>query len=296
MRGIPRTFELSVRINDSGGEVAAEVKDVDRLLGSGSRHILLLVHGYNNSRNDADESYQIFIDNILPKMQNRNVTPDAIAKFQWPGDESTVFGTTVGYPFDINHALVAATRLATFLKKLPIPNQGAASVRVTFVGHSMGCRLILEALGRMTSGNVPGIEVVGLMAAASPVDFVKRSGRLFATGNPPRQMLKFCSEQDLVLQFGFPLGEWLAYQYQIENNNYSEAIGRYGHPDEFGARFPRPNGHSDYWKDQTVVDIVLKTIDATLPTMLPQAEIAERSLPPENEIAERNLPRRTMAC
>lgn len=295
MPGNLRTFELSVRVNGSSGEVAPRVSDPDGLERSGSHHILLLVHGYNNTHKDADDSYASLLKNMLPRLTESNVGPDAIAKFHWPGDESTVFGTTVGYAFDINHARDAATRLATFLKRLPIPNQGAASVRITFVGHSMGCRLILEALGGLSSGNVPGIGVVGLMAAASPVEFVKRSGRLFETGNPPRRMLKFCSEQDIVLQIGFPLGQWHAFQLQIENDNYSEAIGRFGHTDEFGTRLPRPNnGHGDYWKDKVVAQILLQQIDPTLRTTIPEAQSLERSLPPEREINERNLARHTM--
>jgi hypothetical protein len=55
-----------------------------------------------------------------------SLAPDTVAKFHWPGDESTALGTTVGYPFDINHARDAASRLATYLAALPVTGNGAS--------------------------------------------------------------------------------------------------------------------------------------------------------------------------
>jgi esterase/lipase superfamily enzyme len=242
MAWAPREFELTVRVPGSS-DVAPTVTD-NGMSTINPRHILLLVHGYNNSHEAAEKSYQIFLDNMATAFGDRiSLAPDTVAKFHWPGDESTALGTAVGYPFDINHARDAASRLATYLAALPVTGSGA-SRRITMVGHSMGCRLILEALGRVATASVPGIAIVGLMAAASPVEFVRRNGRLFRTGSPPRQMLKFFSEQDFVLQIGFPLGQWLAFQWQIEDGNYAEAIGRFGHPDEFGSAQRTRNGHS----------------------------------------------------
>jgi hypothetical protein len=161
------------------------------------------------------------------------------------------------------------------------------------VGHPMGCRLILEALGRVGTASVPGIAIVGLMAAASPVEFVRRNGRLFCTGSPPRQMLKFFSEQDFVLQIGFPLGQWLAFQWQIEDGNYAEAIGRFGHPDEFGSAQRTRNGHSDYWSDAKIVSFLVQQVDASTRTQLASAEMPERALQPAAALAARSLPSRT---
>ncbi len=288
-RGLPRLFKLSVRVDGSSG-VAPAVRDPDGLKNSGSHHILLLVHGYNNSYDDAQESYGKFIDNLQQELARSRAAPDAIAKFHWPGDESTFFGTTAGYAFDINHARDAAQRLATYLTGLPIP--GTASLRITIVGHSMGCRLILEALGRMP--NAPAISLVGLMAAASPVDFVKRGARLFRTGNPPRRMLKFFSERDIVLQIAFPLGQWQAFQLQIEDDNYSKAVGRHGHPAEFGSPVQTENGHSKYWGDDEIAAKMVRQIDATIPAPIPVAAVPARTLPPVAELAGRSLPRRAL--
>ncbi len=291
MAWAPRQFELTVRVPGSS-DVAPTVTD-NGMAAINPRHILLLVHGYNNSHEDAEKSYRIFLDNMATAFGGRiSLAPDTVAKFHWPGDESTAFGTTVGYPFDINHARDAADRLASYLVALPVIGSGA-SRRITMVGHSMGCRLILEALGRVSTASVPGIAIVGLMAAASPVEFVRRNGRLFRTGSPPRQMLKFFSEQDLVLQIGFPLGQWLAFQWQIEDGNYSEAIGRFGHPDEFGSAQRTRNGHSDYWSDAKIVSFLVQQVDATTRTQLASVEMPERALQPAVAVTERSLPSRT---
>jgi esterase/lipase superfamily enzyme len=295
----PQIFKLSVRRKDTdqGGDVEPEVRDLDNLKGSMARYILLLVHGFNNSRQDAEQSYGKFLNNILPGLRRSKVAPDAIAEFQWPGDVSMGFWPrAIDYPIDIRQALLAAQRLATFLATLPIPGRGATSVRITFVGHSLGCRLILEALGNLLPArNAPGVETIGLMAAAAPVDLVRRGARLFATANPPRQAIKFCSEADSVLQFAFPLGQFLARQYQIEPQNYLEAIGRFGNPDEYGSRLPRPNNsHGSYWNDQVVADVMLAHIDPTQRQSAPAAEIGARALPPGAPLATRNLSQRDL--
>lgn len=287
----PRLFELTVRLPGSS-DVAATVSD-NGMSATNPRHVLLLVHGYNNSHDDAEKSYEVFLKNMTEAFGDRtSVAPDTVGKFHWPGDESTLFGSTVGYPYDINHARDAADRLATYLLELPIAGSGFLR-RFTMVGHSMGCRLLLEALGRLVNANPPGIAIVGLMAAASPVEFVRRNGRLFRTGSLPRQMLKFFSEQDRVLQVGFPLGQWLAYQWQIEDANYSEAIGRFGHPDEFGSAQRTRNGHSDYWGDAKIVTFLVQQVDATTRTALATVEIPERALETAATIPERSLPSRT---
>jgi hypothetical protein len=295
VRGAPATYRLSVRVNrDQGGPVAAAMVDGDRLAASGALHILLLVHGFNNSRQDAEKSYAIFSNHILPGLTRSRVGPDAIAQFHWPGDESVGFlPRAVGYATDLERAFTAAQRLAQFLATLTRLRGGETPLNITFVGHSLGCRLILESLRQLPAASAPNVPVIGLMAAAVPVELAKRGTPIFRTGNPPRQLLKFCSEADEVLYLAFPLGQYAAYQSGVESAAYGEAMGRFGNPDEFGARSKRPgNGHSDYWKDSVVVDIMLAHIDPTLRQLPPVADTSERSLAREAALPERSLPGR----
>jgi hypothetical protein len=100
-------------------------------------------------------------------------------------------------------------------------------------------------------------------------------------------MQKFYSEQDRVLQVAFPLGQWLAYQWQIEDNNYIEAIGRYGHPPEFGDGRQTSNHHGQYWNDQNIAAYLVELIDPATRT-----DLQQRSLVPPWEIGGRSLPTR----
>jgi esterase/lipase superfamily enzyme len=279
VRATPPVYRLSVRINpDQGGPVAAAVVDQDGLLRSSARYVLLLVHGFNNSRSDAETSYRIFTTHIRPGLERSRVAPDAIAQFHWPGDESMgILPRATGYARDFRRALDSAMRLAKFLEGLTATRTGTSPLRITLLGHSLGCRLILEALST-PSNTPPAIEIIGLMAAATPVDLARKGGALFGTAKPPRQVLKFCSEQDQVLHLAFPLGQ-IAALATGETSTNLEAIGRFGHPIEFGLRSPRPkNGHSDYWPDQVVADIMLSQIDPTMRQLTPPAEIPDRKL------------------
>jgi esterase/lipase superfamily enzyme len=270
------------------------MNDQDGLRMSSAQYILILVHGFNNSRSDAETSYGIFTDHILPGLQRSRVGPDAIAQFHWPGDESVgLLPRAAGYATDVSRAFTAAKRLAEFLAQLAALRSDTAPLRVTFVGHSLGCRLILEALNQLSSG-APTIEVIGLMAAAAPVNLTRRDAALYQTGRAPRQVLKFCSEQDQVLHLAFPLGQFAAFTSGIETANYTEAIGRFGHPNEFGVRSPRPNnGHSDYWKDTVVVDIMLGQIDAKERQLPAPAELMDRRMATAAGPADRALPTRS---
>jgi esterase/lipase superfamily enzyme len=287
----PLHFELSVRRQAEGGEVADNVSKGDELLRSGSRHILILVHGYNNSQSCAKTRFETFRKKFLEKIGEGRGRPDAIADFHWPGDVSTWLGTTVGYPFDIKNARRAAQLLADLLARLP--DYGPPSVRITFIGHSMGCRLILEALARLPDLSPGEAGFAGLMAPAVPVKLVQRKARLFRTGQHPRSVMKFFSEADWVLQFGFPLGQWLAYQWQIEDDNYAEAVGRFGKPDEYGEASATRNDHGAYWTDSTLVGIVVRRLDATTPRELPISSLPTRTLLAENALLDRDLPSRT---
>jgi esterase/lipase superfamily enzyme len=294
IRDAPKTFRLSVRIKpDSGGQVRPAVEDIDNLLGSGFRHVLILVHGFNNSAQDARDSYKKQKQLLEAELKRSRIAPDAIAEFQWPGDEEVFGPNALGYATDIERARDSAQRLATFLARLAALRDGAQPVKVTLVGHSLGCRLIVEALSAIPAASLPSLEVVSLMAAALPVDLVTNGQRLFPTHRLPRRLLKFFSEADTVLQHAFPLGQRWASIRGIEPAFYAEAVGRFGNPREFATGFHRrSNKHGDYWGDAGAALILLETIDPTLRQLLAGAPLAERSLPRASEIAARSLPTR----
>lgn len=251
------------------------------------RHLLVLVHGFNNSESEAEGKYNHYVDMLRPGLAKSRVAPDTVAKLQWPGNEAIgpfpIFDFA-GYPIDVKRALHSVNPLADYLSRL-IKN-GPIGRQISFVGHSLGCRLILETMCKPNIARPvgPSFDVVSLMAPAVPAVLAKSGQYLSLSSVRARKILKGYSRNDWVLWLAFPAGQTLAYLGGIEVAIYIEAIGRHGNPTGFGDPFNRAgNGHGDYWKDQIMADKLLSEIDSTLRTLPAQAEIPAYKLPTTDE-------------
>jgi pimeloyl-ACP methyl ester carboxylesterase len=274
-----RIYPLSTRISESGGSVRTEVEDPEnRLRNSGCRHLLILVHGFYNSTSEAKNSYLLQLAALEEHFNRSRYAPDAIAFFQWPGDVGGLF-RFAGYPFDIPRAKQSADRLAQYLKQFPSASDPGA-FKISLIGHSLGCRLILEMLSKeLPTALALNIGVVSLMAPAVPIELVDASGNLEITVRSPRHILKCYSRQDLALWAGFPQAQEAAYSLGYETEIYLEAVGLYGHPTAVGIPVETGNGHSDYWGDRNVANRFSAAIDPTFYTLPPPQNPANRALP-----------------
>ena len=116
VRDKPRLYELSVRTYpERGGPVSTAVKDADGLAAGLWRHLLILVHGFNNTASEARTSYNILVDQLRPGLIASRVAPDAIACFQWPGDAAAWFKQLdcILYARDVGLSFTAADRLTS---------------------------------------------------------------------------------------------------------------------------------------------------------------------------------------
>src|SRR5207302_6166568 len=109
--------------------------------------------------------------------------PDAVAFLHWPGNHA--IGATgaldfFGYDTDLYNSRQSSVRLADFL--IGLRRAPTSPLKVTFLGHSMGCRLILETLALLADEKSLNIEVIALMAAAVPVDLITAPEE-----NPPKE-------------------------------------------------------------------------------------------------------------
>jgi hypothetical protein len=296
----PRVFTLSLRSQpERGGPVRATVDDKNGLeKDTDWRHLLVLVHGFNNSESEAEKKYDRYVDILRPGLENSRVAPDAVAKFHWPGNEAIgpfpIFDFA-GYHVDVERALQSVGPLAVFLSRLIATRP--AGRQISFVGHSLGCRLIAEAMCRLDAAGPaePPLAVVSLMAAAAPVALAEAGEPLARAPAAARTMLKAHSRDDWVLWLAFPAGQSLAWAAGIERAAYVEAIGRNGNPAGFGESLQRAgNGHGDYWTDEFAAAVLLVTMDATLRPLPPPAAIPIHDLPPVGEIAARDLKSREL--
>jgi pimeloyl-ACP methyl ester carboxylesterase len=299
LKGALRRYDISVRVDPHrGGEVSAKVHgdDAATLKLSACRHILLLVHGFNDTAEQAAAAYQQMIDLLQPDLLQMN-EPDAIVCFQWPGDyamgplEQADF---LGYPEDISRARQAAPVLLTYLRELCAIKR--AGFKISIIAHSMGCRLILEMLNGCRALPLP-IAVIALMAAAVPVSLVDNQWTgnggpyLVGTDAMTRAMLKFTSKGDWVLWAAFPAGESLAYAMKKEPAEFLEAVGYLGDPWSFAEQsLARTHGHSEYWSDQDVEKMIVAVLGAVVPKAIARATIPTRLLSPAKEIAVRAQP------
>ena len=300
LRGpMPRVFTLSLRSQpERGGPVRDNVEDRDGLEKDGEwRHLLVLVHGFNNPESEAEAKYDRYVDILRPGLENSRVAPDAVAKFHWPGNAAVgpfpIFDFA-GYPVDVERTLQSVAPLADFLTRLIATRpQGR---RISFVGHSLGCRLIAEAMCRLVAAGQPPLAVVSLMAAAVPVALAEAGGLLAGAPAAATKLLKAHSRSDWVLWLAFPAGQSAAWAAGVERAAYVEAIGRNGNPAGFGESLRRQdNGHGDYWTDEYAAAVLLLSMDSTLRPLLPPAVIPAHGLPaiseiPAHELKVRQLP------
>jgi pimeloyl-ACP methyl ester carboxylesterase len=282
--------QVSVRqpLTNSGGPVVPAWEQGGHLDGRGN--LIILVHGFNVSRTDALGSYGQFLDNLKKKF-NTQTAP--IAEFLWPGDEPNKIISTLSYPNQIKPAIDSGRALAAFLSGL----QHSGPLVVNLVGHSLGCRVILEMLAEWTGGLQPNVfvGVVVLMAAAVVVKQVNAGGALRSAATMTLKNSVLYSEGDPVLHWTFPIGETAAGE-----GFFPTAVGRTGGP---GATWHSPypmshNGvayvHGSYWPGEESATAVAFALGGAPARITSENGVVASPPPVENSIASRATPVRNL--
>jgi hypothetical protein len=288
-------YLLSVRKNDWGAgllPVSPLFREGADPSDSADAHskLIFFIHGYNNTISAAEHTWRTETWNKLIERGITKETQRSIVFFFWPGDISKyAIISAPSYPSQIAIAEQAADELAEYLSKLRSPT--GERVKIQFIAHSLGCRLVLEALFRVQNRRLVNIEItdVLLMAAAVPVGLCMpfgdaRFGRQVAT---TREIVLY-SKNDLILKWVFRPGEWLADDLPPHG---SVAVGRTGRPLDRWSKYSEECelGHSDYWTHSES----LRRIHILLS---PERErrMAERQLSPILANPRRELSERTM--
>lgn len=242
---------LSYREEAVGGEVSAQPKISDQIAIEQAKHLVLLIHGYNNDAQAAKEAYEGFharqrdLDG-----SDRYGIGRTFVEVYWPGDAAWGFASFLFYMGSIKHAILTAERLADYLAK-HIGN----AVRIDIVAHSMGCRLATELLRALKNQpTAPQIERIVFMAGAVPTFMLEHrtpSRRLRPSYD---QVLRegarsLYSGADSVLAFAFPAGQSLA---PGAEGFLPTALGHAMWvdttvPHNLGQQINQGAGHSDYW-------------------------------------------------
>jgi hypothetical protein len=208
----------------------------------------------------------------------------------WPGDAVRFEGKRIYvvlpqgiYPSRVNHVVKWGAKLGTWLAECQAPAGGPCEL--VLVGHSLGCRLLLEALSTFPDPKRAGtnqIRLLMMMAAAVPVAHLKPGGRLRRAAEKAHQRDVMHSLNDGVLRFAFPPGQQAA-EFGVGGLK-PEAVGRKGNPHQGLWTLEKSLGvpHGGYWKNPRTAHRLLQllgivaTPDEKTERFLPEKDLRER--------------------
>lgn len=200
------------------------------------KDVILAIHGFNVSRPNGVRSL-IALEAAL------NLTPDqTFFGVLWPGD---YWIPVVNYPAEAGVAVKSGANVAALLNG-PL----AAAASFAFISHSLGGRVLLEAVRQLDR---PAREVC--VTAGAVDDNCLRDQYSAAKANSERIDI-LASERDLVLQVAYPLGDFVSDLLWRDNDSpWRGALGRFGpNPRELPPRVnhrqippARGYGHGDYF-------------------------------------------------
>jgi len=237
---------LQLRERPEGGGLLTEVLQIPLPDLVTRPEMIVLVHGFNNHYGEAAAAYSGF----RTRQQERDPAyasglESRLGDAFWPGDAAWGIADKADflvYSSAVGTATEAAEVLWRHLQRMP------TLLQVNFIGHSLGCRIVLETIGLLAREGGPRVGSVCLMAAAVPVFKVVRGGDLEAAMDHADQLLVLFSEADTVLKWAFPAGQTLA---RGDEGFCPRALGRTTPPPSIAGRTQakRVNGakHGDYW-------------------------------------------------
>ncbi len=192
------------------------------------RHVLIGTHGFDVNREDGIACLSNW-EGLL-----QFTSPAVFVGLLWPGDSIGLRG--LDYPQEPKIADDAGQLIAPFLDA---NFQGAASV--SFVSHSLGARVVLEAISHM---NLP-VRRLLLMAGAIDDDCFDTEFEVVAAKVEKISVL--ASKRDKVLSLAFPLGDLAGGIIAAGHPWWHSALGRTGPSVSSLANFQAPFEIPDNW-------------------------------------------------
>jgi predicted alpha/beta hydrolase family esterase len=269
---------------------------------NGSPRIYLLVHGFNNDENQAKVRYQAFRERVAQFIGD---DAERIWELYWPGYENVIsqplrkhllpalaqnLYTATNYHKQVPKAIRFGKILGRYLLQLRAQFH---PTEVVLIGHSLGCRLILEAMAAMQSSRAERSRVpaILLMAGAVPVEHLRLSGNLDAAVRFPERRIALYSRRDTVLRWAFPEGQRLS----GDGAYRAEALGLNGAPREcWTARDQTMLKHGEYWASKSTTPNVVRLFGKSMPHALPYTEIVPRTIASPSPLPEWRTTRRSV--
>ncbi len=278
---------ISFRKKDAGGELL-NPPDVSLKALVPRYQYILLIHGYNVSRVKAEKSYEDFTEFI------ESTTTQNIIYVYWPGDAKFRVISELSYPWQPERAKKTAQYLAKYIKQRI--DQENEDCQWVFIGHSLGCRVIVETLRELYIDEGLNKKKIStsffLMAAGIPVGIINKRNPLWKGINRSKPRVVYYSTADWVLQFAFPAGQSLALH---DIHLLPEAVGRHGRPENVwslpASQKMNNYGHGSYWGSNELPSLILGALNKAVPrTEVTRHILEDRTLPPDRSLPTRSDP------
>lgn len=259
-KALASDFELKSVTSRDRESRELRIVPISEAAGRKRHRYIILVHGFNVIEWKAEESFDKF------RERSRAVSkdfPKELLSLTWPGKEI--------YPKAVQNARASGKILGAYISNLT--NPFGKRPQIVLIGHSLGCRVILEALrwlcSNMSESEHNHIDLF-LMAAAVPVQLVEPYERLWKATQFARRSHIYFSKGDWILRVFFPFGQTLTLN-SLEGV-IPTAVGLRGGPDDEGvwteSKPMRGYGHSSYWTGVEVIQEIcgrLKMLDSRHP-------------------------------
>jgi hypothetical protein len=216
---------ISLRSHDVGGSVLpaqavdcdasvqplayAPVAAADMQAWAAGRDLVLAIHGFNVPRPHGVGS--------LAGLETALALPPnyAFLGVLWPGD---FWLPIVDYPWEARHAVQAGQNIAAYANA-----NFAAANSISFVSHSLGGRVLLEAAKGMTR------QAYQLCITAGAVDDDCLESQYLAAEQNAGRIAVLSSLKDKVLQYAYPAGDFISDVFLGDNDSpWEQALGRAG--------------------------------------------------------------------
>ena len=256
--------------------------------------LLVLVHGYNNHEQEAREAYACMRRRQKGRLDSASMQAaldQMLGDVFWPGDAQWAGALDrldfMHYSGAVHVAPGVGQALAAYLRRRK------DVLVVHFLAHSLGCRVVLEAMRSLAVEGGPKVGKVCLMAAAVPTYMVAPSGDLYGAFTQVEALRVLYSPADPVLGAAFPPGQMLAGE-----GLFPTAVGRYGDVPLQGGVIDRDHiegaRHGDYWGAQDNIPCSLS--ETSVAEFFRFDGVSRRSLPSRQlPPARADLPARHLA-
>ena len=198
------------------------------------RNVLLAAHGFNVSYESGLGSLTR-LETALAMQSN-----EVFLGILWPGDWVI---PAINYPFEDGVASHAGALLGSFCNRWL-----AGANSISFLSHSLGARVVLEAI----KGSSRRVRRACITAGA--VNSACLTEEYAAAAANCDEIRTLSSKMDTVLEFAYPPGDFLADLLDPDHPPFEPALGRGGPANPYGA-WVRPSeipdappyNHSDYF-------------------------------------------------